>query len=131
LFLFLKNPQKHWQDKLGKDFKAVLQKFQTCSQVRFCLPGIPVCCSPTAAGGQVAVSKERDTVAQQRGRAASFKDERAHYADDHHVHTHTCSNSRVVTICLGVQEDARTALIEEEQRQQLAQVAVLARLSWS
>jgi hypothetical protein len=45
------------QDKLGKDFKAVLQKFQSCSQV--------------------AVSKERDTVAQQRshGGAAGAHDD--------------------------------------------------------
>lgn len=51
--------RKMQQEKLSKDFKTVLQKFQTCYQV--------------------AISKERENVIQQRERAASFRDERSHY----------------------------------------------------
>lgn len=67
------------RDRLSKDFKAALQKFQTCSQV--------------------AISKERETVVQQRERAESMRHESNAY---HH--------------------DERTALIEEDQRRQMQQM---------
>lgn len=67
------------QSKLSEDLKTVLQKFQACYQT--------------------AVAKERETVAQQRERADTMRDERHHYADDE-----------------------RASLIQDEQRRNLAQM---------